>query len=83
MGVKMGWIQIKMGNPLARNGAALAPFRANRAHPSNVHASVLLHCILLLLTHWACALSALVVSKWTRTRKKTRSTRTDTTMEGE
>ena len=34
MGVKMGWIQIKMGNPLARNGAALAPFRANGAHPS-------------------------------------------------
>ena len=31
MGVKMGWIQIKMGHPLARNGAALAPFRA---HPS-------------------------------------------------
>ena len=29
MGVKMGWIQIKMGHPLARNGAALAPFRAN------------------------------------------------------
>ena len=34
MGVKMGWIQIEMGHPLARNGAALAPFRANRAHPS-------------------------------------------------
>ena len=34
MGVKMGWIQIKMGHPLARNGAALTPFRANRAHPS-------------------------------------------------
>ena len=34
MGVKMGWIQIKMGHPLARNGAALAPFRANGAHPS-------------------------------------------------
>ena len=33
MGVKMGWIQIKMGHPLARNGAALAPFRANGAHP--------------------------------------------------
>ena len=32
MGVKMGWIQ--MGHPLARNGAALAPFRANGAHPS-------------------------------------------------
>ena len=30
----MGWIQIKMGHPLAQNGAALAPFRANRAHPS-------------------------------------------------
>ena len=29
MGVKMGW----MGHPLARNGAALAPFRANGAHP--------------------------------------------------
>ena len=29
MGVKM----VKMGHPLARNGAALAPFRANRAHP--------------------------------------------------
>ena len=34
MGVKMGWIQIKMGHPLARNGAALAPFRANGAHSS-------------------------------------------------
>ena len=34
MGVKMGWIQIKMGNPLAQNGAALAPFRANGAHLS-------------------------------------------------
>ena len=34
MGVKMGWIQIKMGHPLAQNGAALAPFRANGAHPS-------------------------------------------------
>ena len=34
MSVKMGWIQIKMGHPLARNGAALAPFRANGAHPS-------------------------------------------------
>ena len=32
--VKMGWIQIKMGHPLAQNGAALAPFRANGAHPS-------------------------------------------------
>ena len=36
MGVKMGWIQIKMGHPLARNGAALAPFRANGAHPSYI-----------------------------------------------
>ena len=35
MGVKMGWIQIKMGHPLARNGAELAPFRANGAHPSS------------------------------------------------
>ena len=34
MGVKMGWIQ--MGHPLARNGAALAPFRANGAHPSTL-----------------------------------------------
>ena len=38
MGVMMGWIQIKMGHPLAQNGAengaALAPFRANGAHPS-------------------------------------------------
>ena len=34
MGVKMGWIQIEMGHLLARNGAALAPFRANGAHPS-------------------------------------------------
>ena len=34
-GLKMSWIQIKMGHPLARNGAALAPFRANGAHPSN------------------------------------------------
>ena len=30
----MGWIQIKMGHPLTQNGAALAPFRANGAHPS-------------------------------------------------
>ena len=30
----MGWIQIKMGHPLAQNGAALASFRANGAHPS-------------------------------------------------
>ena len=37
MGVKMGWIQIEMGHPLARNGAALAPFRANGAHPSTIH----------------------------------------------
>ena len=37
MGVKMGWIQIEMGHPLARNGAALAPFRANGAHPSYLH----------------------------------------------
>ena len=36
MGVKMGWIQIKMGHPLARNGAVLAPFRANGAHPSSL-----------------------------------------------
>ena len=34
MGVKMGWIQIKMCHPLARNEAVLAPFRANGAHPS-------------------------------------------------
>ena len=34
MGVKIGWIQIKMSHPLAQNGAALAPFRANGAHPS-------------------------------------------------
>ena len=37
MGVKMGWIQIKMGHPLAQSGAALAPFRANGAHTSSVH----------------------------------------------
>ena len=36
MGVKMGWIQIKMCHPLAQNGAALAPFRANGAHPSDI-----------------------------------------------
>ena len=30
----MSWIQIKMGHPLAQNGAALAPFCANGAHPS-------------------------------------------------
>ena len=35
MGVKMCWIQIKMGHPLTRNGASLAPFRAIGAHPSN------------------------------------------------
>ena len=42
MGVKMGWIQIKMGHPLARNGAVLAPFRANGAHPSliSIHPQV-------------------------------------------
>ena len=34
MGVKMGWIQIKMVHPLAQNGAVLTPFRANGAHPS-------------------------------------------------
>ena len=38
MGVKMCWIQMEMGHPLARNGrqhgASLAPFRANGAHPS-------------------------------------------------
>ena len=28
IGVKMGWIQIKIGHPLAQNGVALAPFRA-------------------------------------------------------
>ena len=44
MGVKMGWIQIKMGHPLARNGAALAPFRANGAQPS-LHI-ILLVCVL-------------------------------------
>ena len=27
MGLKMCWIQIKMGLPLAQNGASLAPFR--------------------------------------------------------
>ena len=26
-----------MGHPLAQNGAALAPFRANGAHPSNIY----------------------------------------------
>ena len=36
MGVKMGWIQIKMGHLLAQNGAALAPFCANGAHPSSM-----------------------------------------------
>ena len=35
MGVKMGWIQIKSGHPLTQNGAALAPFCANGAHPSS------------------------------------------------
>ena len=35
MGVKMGWIQIKpLAQNGAENGAALAPFRANGAHPS-------------------------------------------------
>ena len=33
MDVKMCWIQIKMGHPLAQHG--VAPFRANGAHPSN------------------------------------------------
>ena len=32
----MGWIQIKMGYPLAQNGAALAPFRASGAHFSTI-----------------------------------------------
>ena len=40
MGVKMGWIQIKMGYTLARNGAALAQFRANGAHPSARYRSI-------------------------------------------
>ena len=34
MGVKICWIQIKMGHPLAQHGALLAQFRANGAHPS-------------------------------------------------
>ena len=45
MGVKMGWIQIKMGHPLARNGAALAPFRANGAHPSYYLYIIVLVCL--------------------------------------
>ena len=32
-GCKNG-METKMGHPLAQNGAALAPFRANGAHPS-------------------------------------------------
>ena len=32
MGVKAGWIQIKMGHLLAQNGAVLAPFCANRVY---------------------------------------------------
>ena len=43
MGVKMCWIQIKMGNPLAQNGASLALFCAIGAHPSNYN----VYCILL------------------------------------
>ena len=51
MGVKMGWIQIKMGHPLAQNGAALAPFRANGAHPS--YFDILAHI-------WSCTLLCVV-----------------------
>ena len=29
-----------MGHPLAQNGAALAPFRANGAHPSNIQYTI-------------------------------------------
>ena len=35
MSVWMCWIQIKMGHPVARHGASLAPFRTNGAHPSS------------------------------------------------
>ena len=46
MGVKMDWIQIKMGHPLAQNGAALAPFRANGAHPSIIALQLLIALLL-------------------------------------
>ena len=67
MGVNMGWIQIKMGHPLAQNGAALAPFRANGAHPIATYSYLylnLLSSIMRLLSKYvrtvvycACALS--------------------------
>ena len=54
IGVKtlMCWIQIKMGHSLAQNGALLAPFCANRTHPSVCSdtelASLTNYCTLLL-----------------------------------
>ena len=58
MGVKMGWIQIKMGHPLARNGATLAPFRANGAHPSIIPMTARIKnkniLVLLRMRKWAC-----------------------------
>ena len=43
-GCKMGWIQIKMGHPLAQNVAALAPFRA-LVILSDLRVSWLLRCL--------------------------------------
>ena len=58
MGAKMGWIQIKMGHPLAQNGAALAPFRANGTHPSVRHRSkyIYIYIFINMISYWArCA----------------------------
>ena len=41
-----------MGHPLARNGAALAPFRANGAHPSARHRSKYIYSKIS-ISYWA------------------------------
>ena len=78
MGVKMGWIQIKMGHPLARNGAALAPFRANGAHPSSnhLHFAVSTSCMPSSLVYKPLlALSSMMrmLSKYVRTSSRMRT----------
>ena len=80
MDVKIGWIQIKMGHPLAQNGAeneaALAPFHANGAHPSARHRSKYIHVFskisINMISYWArCAhqiykISINMISYWAR-----------------
>ena len=41
-----------MGHPLARNGAALAPFRANGAHPSNLDLCLALSSMMRMLSKY-------------------------------